>query len=145
MQKHVSTPFAVFDSSKRKKENDNSREGWEDGTPPPHTQFVCARRIDFLFVETLGGIAPPTKAASASASSFVVHHAADLHAPWRSVAGDAENINKQARKTRTNWLKSPERANWVNDVKNKQSPSAQWGAPTNQAPPWRPPASFFLQ
>ena len=38
-----------------------------------------------------------------------------------AVAGDAENINKQARNTRTNWLNSPERANWVNDVKNKQA------------------------
>ena len=35
-----------------------------------------------------------------------------------AVAGDADNINKQARKTRTNWLKSPERANWVT---NKQT------------------------
>ena len=26
-----------------------------------------------------------------------------------AVAGDAENINKQARNTRTNWLNSPER------------------------------------
>ena len=34
------------------------------------------------------------------------------------MAGDADNINKQARKTRTNWLKSPERANWVT---NKQT------------------------
>ena len=23
----------------RKKENDNPREGWEDGTPPPHRDF----------------------------------------------------------------------------------------------------------
>ena len=38
-----------------------------------------------------------------------------------AVAGDAENINKQARNTRINWLNSPERANWVNDVKNKQA------------------------
>ena len=42
------------------------------------------------------------------------------------MAGDAENINKlhslkQARNTRINWLNSPERANWVNDVKNKQA------------------------
>ena len=35
-----------------------------------------------------------------------------------AVAGDAGNINKQARKTRTNWLDSPERANWVT---NKQT------------------------
>ena len=27
----------------------------------------------------------------------------------------------EARNTRTNWLNSPERANWVNDVKNKQA------------------------
>ena len=38
------------------------------------------------------------------------------------MAGDADNINKQARKMRTNWVNSPlERANWVNDVKNKQA------------------------
>ena len=54
------------------------------------------------------------------------------------MAGDADNINKQARNTRTNWLNSPERANWVIDVKNKQAardktssyPRPQWGAPT---------------
>ena len=55
-----------------------------------------------------------------------------------AVAGDAENINKQARNTRADWVKSPERANWVNDVKNKQAadvllplaPVSGWGAPT---------------
>ena len=92
-----------------------------------------------VLVETLGGIAPPTKqflhvfakekrwvgtntdrtvygAASASASSFVVHHTQQLS--MAAVAGDADNINKQARKMRTNWVNSPERANWV---KNKQT------------------------
>ena len=70
-----------------------------------------------MLVETLGGIAPPTKqflhvfaneaagsktdrteygAASASASSFVVHHTQQISKA--AVAGDAENINKQARK-----------------------------------------------
>jgi len=37
---------------------------------------------------------------------------------------NAENINKQARNTRMAYqlaLNSPERANWVNDVKNKQA------------------------
>ena len=34
-----------------------------------------------------------------------------------AVAGDAENINKQARNGRKDWLNSPARANWV---KNKQ-------------------------
>ena len=74
-----------------------------------------------VLVETLGGIAPPTKqflhvfakeavgtntdrtgngAASASASSFVVHHTQQISKA--AVAGDAENINKQARKMRTN-------------------------------------------
>lgn len=98
-----------------------------------------------VLVETLGGIAPPTKqflhvyrvrqgsgghqhgpsdrtvygAASASASSFVVHHTQQIS--MAAVAGDAENINKQALNTRINWLNSPERANWVNDVKNKQA------------------------
>ena len=70
-----------------------------------------------VLVETLGGIAPPTKqflhvfakeaagsktdrteygAASASASSFVVHHTQQIS--MAAVAGDADNINKQARK-----------------------------------------------
>ena len=88
-------------------------------------------------METLGGIAPPTKqflhvfakeaaggtntdrtvygAASASASSFVVHHTQQIS--MAAVAGDAENINKQARNGRKDWLNSPARANWV---KNKQ-------------------------
>ena len=68
-----------------------------------------------VLVETLGGIAPPTKqflhvfakeaagsktdrteygAASASASSFVVHHTQQIS--MAAVAGDAENINQQA-------------------------------------------------
>ena len=38
-----------------------------------------------------------------------------------AAAGAADNINKQARKMRTNWVNSPERANWVNAVKNKQT------------------------
>ena len=89
-----------------------------------------------VLVETLGGIAPPTKqflhvfakeaagtntdrtvygAASASASSFVVHHTQQISKA--AVAGDADNINKQARNERKDWLNSPARANWV---KNKQ-------------------------
>ena len=93
-----------------------------------------------VLVETLGGIAPPTKQflhvfakevwwaptrtgrcmgrrrrappplSSTTRSRQIVSMAA--------VAGDADNINKQARKTHTNWLKSPERANWV---RNKQA------------------------
>ena len=71
-----------------------------------------------------------------------------------AVAGDAGNINKQARNARADWVKSPGRANWVNDVENmptKQAaettkslslsqrrplklfssyPRPQWGAPT---------------
>ena len=87
-----------------------------------------------MLVETLGGIAPPTKqflhvfakeaagtktdrtaygAASASASSFVVHHTQQLS--MAAVAGDAENINKQARKERANWI-------W-NKRKNEQAAS----------------------
>ena len=66
-------------------------------------------------------------AASASASSFVVHHTQQISKA--AVAGEADNINKQARK---------ERADWVNDVKNKQAADvllltlgpSQWGAPT---------------
>ena len=88
----------------------------------------CSRLV---LVETLGGIAPPTKqflhvfakeaagtntdrtvygAASASASSFVVHHTQQISKA--AVAGDAENINKQARKERTDW---------INKQKNKQA------------------------
>ena len=84
-----------------------------------------------VLVETLGGIAPPTKqflhvfakeaagtntdrtvygAASASASSFVVHHTQQIS--MAAVAGDAENINKQARNARADWVKSPGRAKW---------------------------------
>ena len=68
-----------------------------------------------VLVETSGGIAPPTKqflhvfakeavgtntdrtvygAASASASSFVVHHTQQIS--MAAVAGDADNINQQA-------------------------------------------------
>ena len=82
-----------------------------------------------VLVETLGGIAPPTKqflhvfakeaagtntdrtvygAASASASSFVVHHTQQIS--MAAVAGDAENINKQARKMRTNWVTNKQTA-----------------------------------
>ena len=97
-----------------------------------------------VLVETLGGIAPPTKqflhvfakeaagtntdrtvygAASASAcppSSSTTRSRSPMGS-MAAVAGDANNINKQARNTRINWLNSPERANWVNDVKNKQA------------------------
>ena len=38
-----------------------------------------------------------------------------------AVAGDAGNINKQARNARADWVKSPGRAKWVNDVNNKQA------------------------
>ena len=48
-------------------------------------------------------------AASASASSFVVHHTQQIS--MAAVAGDAENINKQARKMRTNWIKNKQAAN----------------------------------
>ena len=82
-----------------------------------------------VLVETLGGIAPPTKqflhvfakeaagsktdrteygAASASASSFVVHHTQQIS--MAAVAGDAENINKQARMMRTNWVTNKQTA-----------------------------------
>ena len=93
-------------------------------------------QVRLVLVETLGGIAPPTKqflhvfakeaaaptrtgrctgAASASASSFVVHHTQQIS--MAAVVGDAENINKQARNERKDWLNSSARANWV---KNKQ-------------------------
>ena len=41
-------------------------------------------------------------AASASASSFVVHHTQQIS--MAAVAGDAENINKQARKIRKFYI-----------------------------------------
>ncbi len=47
-------------------------------------------------------------AASASASSFVVHHTQQIS--MAAVAGDAENINKQARKMRTNWVTNKQTA-----------------------------------
>ena len=80
-------------------------------------------QVRLVLVETLGGIAPPTKqflhvfakeavgtntdrtvygAASASASSFVVHHTQQIS--MAAVAGDADNINKQARKERTDGI-----------------------------------------
>ena len=43
-----------------------------------------------------------------------------------AVAGDAENINKQARKMRTNWTKNKQAA------KAASCPRPQWGVP---APP----------
>ena len=58
-------------------------------------------------------------AASASASSFVVHHTQQIS--MAAVAGDAENINKQARKMRTNW------------IKNKQAQTASCPAPVEGA------------
>ena len=42
--------------------------------------------------------------------SFVVHHTQQIS--MAAVAGDAENINKQARKERTDW---------INKQKNKQA------------------------
>ena len=93
-----------------------------------------------VLMETLGGIAPPTNqflhvfakeaagtnpdrtvygAASASASSFVLHHTQQIS--MTAVAGDAENSNKQARKMRTNW------------IKNKQAQTASCPAPVEGA------------
>jgi len=35
----------LFLSAKERKKTDNPREGWEDGTPPPHRDFsVCCER-----------------------------------------------------------------------------------------------------
>jgi len=56
--------FALNNSVSEKKENNNPREGWEDGTPPPHRDFkgeVCGalavvsisrrgRRLNFFLV-----------------------------------------------------------------------------------------------
>ena len=54
-----------------------------------------------------------------------------------AVAGDADNINKQARKMRTNWVNSPERAtgSTTSRTSKRQTascPRPQWGVP---APP----------
>ena len=41
-----------------------------------------------------------------------------------SAAGDVENINKQARNARADWVKSSGRAKWVNDVENMPTKQA---------------------
>ncbi|EOD27797.1 hypothetical protein EMIHUDRAFT_204765 [Emiliania huxleyi CCMP1516] len=61
-----------------------------------------------VLVETLGGIAPPTK-------QF-------LHVFAKEAA--STNTDRTARNARADWVKSPGRANWVNDVKNKQAADA---------------------
>ena len=105
--------------------------GWKwTGAQYYDAKWVKKAITRLVLVETLGGIAPPTKqflhvfakeaagtntdrtvygAASASASSFVVHHTQQIS--MAAVAGDAENINKQARKMRTNWIKNKQAAN----------------------------------
>ena len=101
--------------------------GW--GRSTTTRSWVKKAITRLVLVETLGGIAPPTKqflhvfakeaagtntdrtvygAASASASSFVVHHTQQIS--MAAVAGDAENINKQARKMRTNWVTNKQTA-----------------------------------
>ena len=72
-------------------------------------------------------------AASASASSFVVHHTQQISKA--AVAGDADNINKQARNERKDWLNSPARANWVQNkpVANGFLRSAPSSAPVGGA------------
>ena len=131
--------------------------GWKwTGAQYYDAKWVKKAITRLVLVETLGGIAPPTKqflhvfakeaagsktdrteygAASASASSFVVHHTQQIS--MAAVVGDAENISKQARNERKDWLNSSARANWV---KNKQEANGflpsyarpQWGVP---APP----------
>jgi len=82
-------------------------------------------------VETLGGIAPPTKHSSSTCSALRQGSAGHQYGPdgvrtgrrrrappplssttrsrisMAAVAGDAENINKQARNTRADWDNSP--------------------------------------
>ena len=73
------------------------------GIAPPTKQFL------HVFAKEAAGINTDRTvygAASASASSFVVHHTQQIS--MAAVAGDADNINKQARKMRTNWVNSPE-------------------------------------
>ena len=110
-------------------ETGGSREGctleWT-GAQYYDAKWVKKAITRLVLAETLGGIAPPTKqflhvfakeavgtntdrtvygVASASASSFVVHHTQQIS--MAAVAGDAEDINKQARTMRTNWSSTP--------------------------------------
>ena len=66
-------------------------------------------------------------AASASASSFVVHHTQQISKA--AVAGDADNINKQARKERTETGSTSKR---TSKRRTASCPRPQWGVP---APP----------
>ena len=113
-----------------------------------------------VLVETLGGIAPPTKqflhvfakeavaptpvtdrtvygAASASASSFVVHHTQQIS--MAAVAGDAENIKKQARKMRTDWINKQTNLSLDQARTSKRQtssyPRPQWRAPVRVPQP----------
>ena len=86
-----------------------------------------------VLVETLGGIAPPTKqflhvfakeaVGTNTVPDGVMGRRRRAPPPLSSstttqqismaaVAGDAENINKQARNARADWVKSPGRAKW---------------------------------
>ena len=122
--RQASTPLSLDSSSTP------STPGLDTSTPGLR-QYYDAKWVKkaitrLVLVETLGGIAPPTKqflhvfakeaagtntdrtvygAASASASSFVVHHTQQISKA--AVAGDADNINKQARNRRKDWLNSP--------------------------------------
>ena len=67
----------------------------------------CAPTKQFLHVFAKEAVGTNTDrtvygAASASASSFVVHHTQQISKA--AVEGDADNINKQARKERTDWI-----------------------------------------
>ena len=49
------------------------------------------------------------RAGSQLQKKLVVHHTQQIS--MAAVAGDAENINKQARKMRINWIKNKQAAN----------------------------------
>ena len=85
------------------------------GIAPPTTQFLHVFAKEAAGTTTRTGRCTGRRRRTASASSFVVHHTQQISKA--AVAGDADNINKQARNERKDWLNSPARANWV---KNKQ-------------------------
>ncbi|EOD08787.1 Hypothetical protein EMIHUDRAFT_217040 [Emiliania huxleyi CCMP1516] len=85
-------------------------------------QWVKKAITRLVLVETLGGIAPPTEQ---FLHVFAKEAAGTNTDRTAAVAGDAENINKQARKERTNW---------INKQKNKQATNGF--LPASTSPPF---------
>ncbi|EOD34684.1 hypothetical protein EMIHUDRAFT_252829 [Emiliania huxleyi CCMP1516] len=97
--------------------------GWKwTGAQYYDAKWVKKAITRLVLVETLGGIAPPTE-------QFLHVFAKDAAGTntdrTAAVAGDAENINKQARKERTNW---------INKQKNKQATNGF--LPASTSPPF---------